>query len=280
MINSIEKINEIESMAQQMRLDAIDMALYTGDSGAHLGGSLSCIEIFAVLFGGIMNFDVKNPHWINRDKFIPSKAHCGLAHFPALAHVGFIKRDEMAEEYIKDNGCLFGHPMNINIGLEYSGGSLGMALSVGIGWAIISKEQKRCSNIYILMGDGELHEGSNWEAFMAAAHYKLNNITVIIDRNYLCMDGNTEDIMAIDDLSSKMKSFNWNVSTCDGHNVPDLLRALSERSELKPNVIIAETIKGKGVSFMENKREWHHSRLSQIQYENAKKEILNKSGNI
>ena len=115
---------------------------------------------------------------------------------------------------------------------------------------------------------------------MAAAHYKLNNITVIIDRNYLCMDGNTEDIMAIDDLSSKMKSFNWNVSTCDGHNVPDLLRALSERSELKPNVIIAETIKGKGVSFMENKREWHHSRLSQIQYENAKKEILNKSGNI
>lgn len=269
---SKDNISRLIEMSRRMRLDAMDMALTSGNNGSHLGGSLSSVEIIAVLYGEILNISPEDPLAPERDIFIPSKNHCVLAHIPALAEAGFISHDEILE-FQKDGGRLTGYPERKEIGLEYSGGSLGMAISVGIGLAIAAKEKKKNRNIYILMGDGELNEGSVWEAFMAAPHYKLDNLTAIIDRNHLSYDGNTEDVMPIENLTDKMRSFNWFVSECDGHNVVDLLKAFSENEEGKPHIIIADTIKGKGVSFIENRPEWHHHRLSKQEYEQAVAEI-------
>lgn len=270
--HSKENIQRLVDMSKRMRQDAMDMALVSGNNGSHLGGSLSAIEIIATLYGEILNVSPNNPLNPERDIFIPSKNHCVLAHIPALAEAGFIPHEEILE-FQKDGGRLTGYPERKEIGLEYSGGSLGMAISVGIGLAIAAKEKHKTRNIYILMGDGELNEGSIWEAFMAAPHYKLDNLTAIIDRNHLSYDGDTEDVMPIESLTDKMRSFNWFVSECDGHNVESLLKAFSEHEEGKPHIIIADTIKGKGVSFIENKPEWHHHRLSQQEYEQAVAEI-------
>lgn len=271
-----KKIKRLEEMAKRMRLAALDMALESGQNGSHLGGSLSCIEILAVLYGQVLKIDNSNPFAQDRDRFIPSKNHCVLAHFPALAEAGFIEYSEILE-FQKDGGRLTGYPKRVEIGLEYSGGSLGMAISVGIGFALSAREHRRPTHVYVLMGDGELNEGSIWEAFMSAAHYQLDNITAIIDRNHLSYDGDTEEVMGIDLLKSKMESFNWFVSECDGHDIEGLLHAFSEGERGKPRVIIADTIKGKGVSFMENKPEWHHHRLSKEQYEIAKAEVLGRT---
>ncbi len=267
------KIQTLKKMAKQMRLNALDMALVAGDKGSHIGGSLSCIEIFAVLYGAILNYQVDNPYWAERDRFIASKNHCTLAQLPVLAEAGFIKKSELLE-FTNDGSRLVGYPKNIAIGLEYSGGSLGMAISVGVGMALAAREQKRATQVYILMGDGELNEGSIWEAFMSAAQYKLTNLNVIIDRNHLAYDGDTEEVMGLESLSDKMKAFNWQVSCCDGHDVEDLLRAFEEKNNEAPHIIIADTIKGKGVSFIENRREWHHSKLSKEQYDLAREEVL------
>lgn len=272
-----DKVKRLAEMSKRMRLAALDMGLASGNNGSHLGGSLSCIEILAVLYGDVLQYDVRNPMDPTRDRFIPSKNHCVLAHIPALAEAGYIPYEEIVE-FQKDGGRLTGYPQRVEIGLEYSGGSLGMAISVGVGLALSAKEHKRNSQIYILMGDGELNEGSIWEAFMSAAHYKLDNLTAIIDRNHLSYDGNTEEVMGLDSLSAKMESFNWHVSNCDGHKVDELLTAFNDKVEGKPHIIIADTIKGKGISFIENKPEWHHHRLSKDEYEIAKAEVL--GGNI
>ena len=210
MNQSKERVEELKEMVKRMRLDALDMALSTGDKGSHLGGSLSCMEILAVLYGEVMQYDVKNPTWEDRDRFLPSKNHCVLAHFPALAEMGFIPHEELFE-FQKDGGRLTGYPRNVEVGLEYSGGSLGMAISVGIGMALSFREHKKPSKVYVLMGDGELNEGCIWEAFMAAAQYKLDNLVAIIDRNHLSYDGDTEEVMGLESLEGKMKAFNWNV---------------------------------------------------------------------
>lgn len=273
MENIENKVARLTDMSKRMRLDALDMALASGNNGSHLGGSLSCIEILAVLYGEILKFDVRNPMDPNRDRFIPSKNHCVLAHIPALAEAGFIPHEEIIE-FQKDGGRLTGYPKRPEIGLEYSGGSLGMAISVGIGLALSAREHKRNSQIYILMGDGELNEGSIWEAFMAASHYKLNNLTAIIDRNHLSYDGDTENIMGIEKINSKLESFNWHVSSCNGHCVEALLKAFADKDTYQPHAIIADTIKGKGISFMENRPEWHHHRLSKEEYKQAKEEVL------
>lgn len=270
-MNTIERL---QKMAIRMRLQALEMALIADKGGAHLGGGLSAIEIFAVLYGEILHLDPKNPLWAERDLFLTSKGHCILAQLPALAELGYITKEELLT-FSDDGSRIKGSPYLPSLGLEYPAGSLGLALGVGIGLALAAREDKKNSHIYVLLGDGELNEGSNWEAFMAGAHYKLANLTAIIDRNHLCYDGDTEDIMAIEDLSAKLKSFNWHSIKCNGHNISALLKAFEQRAPDKPNVIIADTIKGKGVSFMENKREWHHSRLTQAQYEQAIIEVKN-----
>lgn len=268
-----EKALRLAELARQIRLDALDMALAAGSGGSHVGGSLSCVEILAVLYGEVLRFDVKNPLDPDRDRFIPSKNHCVLAHIPALAAVGFIPHEEILE-FQKDGGRLTGYPRRPEIGLEYSGGSLGMALSVGIGMALAAREQGRPSQIYILMGDGELNEGSVWEALMSAAHYGLDNLTAIVDRNHLSYDGDTEKVMGVDSLEDKLSSFGWHVSRCDGHSTYELLKAFRDTCTGRPHIVVAETVKGKGVSFIENRPEWHHHRLSQEEYDRARGEVL------
>lgn len=262
----------LAEMSLRIRLDAMDMALASGNNGSHLGGSLSCVEIMSVLYGEVLKLDVNDPLNPDRDIFIPSKNHCVLSHIPALAEAGFITKEEILE-FQKDGGRLTGYPQRREIGLEYSGGSLGMAISVGVGLALSSKEKNRGNKIYILMGDGELCEGSIWEALMSAPHFKLDNLVSIIDRNHLSYDGDTEEVMALENLADKFRSFNWFVSECNGHDTLDLLKAFAEDSLGKPHVIIADTIKGKGISFIENRPEWHHHRLSQDEYEKAKAEL-------
>ena len=266
---SAENAEKLREMSKRMRKMALDMALASGNYGSHLGSSLSAIEIMAVLYGAVLNFD----DFDNRDIFIPSKNHCVLAHIPALAESGFISREEILE-FQKDGGRLTGYPMRPEIGLEYSGGTLGMAISVGIGLALAAKGKNSAREIFILLGDGELQEGSNWEAFMSAAHFKLDNVTAIIDRNFLSLDGETEKIMSLENLSDKLKSFNWQVTECDGHNTQELLQAFEKKYVEKPRAIIAKTVKGKGVSFIENKAEYHHHTLSQKDYEVAVAEVL------
>lgn len=270
---SEKKALELKQMAQRMRLHALDMAFSTGQKGAHLGGSLSCMEILAVLYGEVLRVNSKNPTWPERDRFIPSKNHCTLAHFPALMEAGFIREQELLE-FVNDGGRLTGYPRNLEIGLEYSGGSLGMAISVGVGMAYALRERKSDAMVYVMMGDGELNEGSIWEAFMSAYQYRLDNLVAIIDRNHLSYDGNTEDVMALESLEAKMRAFNWNTICCNGHDTLELLIAFSKLKAGKPNIIIADTIKGKGVSFIENRREWHHHALTKEQYEQAKKEVM------
>ena len=273
-INTVSEENakRLAEMSKRMRFAALDMALTSGNYGSHLGGSLSAIEILAVLYGAVLRYDVNNPLDKNRDIFIPSKNHCVLAHIPALAEAGFISHEEILE-FQKDGGRLTGYPYRPEIGLEYSGGTLGMAISVGIGLAIGAREHGRNSQIYILMGDGELNEGSIWEAFMSAAQFKIDNLTAIIDKNGLSLDGNLEEIMSLGNLPAKLESFGWHVTECDGHDTFSLLKAFNDKAEGKPHAIIAKTVKGKGVSFIENKPEYHHHTLSQKDYELAKKEL-------
>lgn len=266
------KVKELQEMARRMRLNGLEMALSTGSHGSHLGGSFSCIEIMAVLYGEILRFDKDNPHWEGRDRFLPSKNHCVLAHFPALVEKGFLSKEELLE-FQKDGGRLTGYPRNLEIGLEYSGGSLGMAISVGIGMAIAAKESGRENRIFVLMGDGELNEGSIWEAFMSAAQYKLDNLIVIIDRNHLSYDGKTEEIMALEPIDQKMKCFHWNVINVNGHNIRELLVGFNQIKKGQPNIIIADTVKGKGVSFMENVPTYHHASITKEQYEEAVNEV-------
>lgn len=271
---SKENAERLKAMSKQMRLDGMEMAMASGTNGSHIGGSFSCTEILAVLYGAVLKYDLKNPTDPNRDRFIPSKNHCVLAHLPALAEVGFFPREELVE-FQRDGGRLTGYPANPEIGLEYSGGSLGMAISVGIGLALASREKKRNSHIYVLVGDGELDEGSNWEGIMSASQFKLDNFTLIVDRNHLSYDGDTEDLMKLESLSDKFRAFNWCVSTCNGHDTYDLLRAYRESEEGKPHVIIADTVKGKGLSYAENRPEWHHHSITKEQYEQGIKEIMN-----
>jgi transketolase len=266
-------VSRLEEMAKRMRLNALKMALVAGNNGAHIGPALSCIEILAVLYGTVMRFDPYRPLWDERDRFIASKAHCVLAHYAALKEAGFLC-DKDLETFEKNGSFLAGHPaVDLSRGLEYSGGSLGLALSVGIGMAIDADRHGRSNRVFILLGDGECDEGSNWEAFLAAPHFRLDNLTVIIDQNRLQYDGFTNDIMNLGNLQQKLTDFGWNVVTVDGHSIKELMNAFALHKAGMPQAIIAKTIKGKGVSFMEGRREWHHAKLSPEQYQLAVSEV-------
>ncbi len=275
MKNETQKHLEIRlsEMARTMRLKALDMALGAGKNGAHLGPAFSCMEILAVLYGEVMRLDVENPSASERDRFIPSKAHCVLAYYTALWQKGFLTLQDL-DSFEHNGSKLAGHPvMDISRGIEYTGGSLGMAMGVAIGMALDAKQKNRRNRVFVLLGDGELDEGSNWEAFLAAPHFKLDNLTAIVDKNMLQYDGPTDEVMNLGNLEEKMRAFGWNVIQVDGHDINALLSAFSAHCPNKPNIIIADTIKGKGVSFMENVREWHHGVLSQQQYMQAVAEI-------
>ncbi len=265
---------EIKAMCKRMRLHAMDMALAAGNRGAHVSGSLSCMEIYAVLYGAILNYDIDNPLWDDRDRFIAGKEHARLAEYPARAEMGFYPVDVL-NTYEQNDGLLVGHQLKKELGVEYGSMSLGMEMSFAVGKAIIAKQTEQKYHIYCLLGDAECEEGPVWEAFIAAAHYKLDNLTVIIDRNRMSVDGNTEELMAQRDMQKKMEAFGFESVTVNGHDIHQLLEALKHKPEGKPYAVIAETTKGKGVSFIENNKSWHQAVLNEKQYHEAVEELKN-----
>lgn len=274
MIKQPASAAECKEMAKRMRLKALEMAYRSGKKGSHIGPALSCIEILAVLYGNVMRLDKTLAAQPERDRFISGKAHGVLAQYTALHEIGLISDDEL--DTFQENDSIFGgHPTrDLQHGLEYTGGSLGMALSFGVGMALDAKRKQRNHRVFILLGDGELDEGANWEALMSAAHFQLDGLTVVVDQNGLQNDGRTDDIMKTAPLSDRLHAFGYHVKETDGHDIEGLIDALSLREPDKPCAVIAKTVKGKGVSFMEGVREWHHSPLSEKQYETAVAETL------
>jgi len=267
-------IKKIEAMARKMRRKILDMALVAGSNSSHFGGGLSIVDITATLYGEIMNLNPKKPEWEKRDRFILSKGHGVLGYYTALSAIGYIPEEDL-ETFEKNGTYLYGHPvMNRSKGIEFSNGSLGMGLSLGIGVALVGQRKNLDYTVYVLMGDGECNEGSVWEASMSASHYKLDNLVVILDKNNLQQTGSNSEIMNVGDLSSKWKSFGWNVSEIDGHNISEIYNALIDiKNQKGPHAIVANTIKGKGFSFAMNNNAWHHAPLSSSQYEEALKEL-------
>jgi transketolase len=269
----------LTEMASTMRLKALEMAVNAGPNGAHLGPAFSSIEILACLYGGIMRTAPQGVDPQLRDVFIPSKGHCVLSYYTALAYSGHFPVEKL-DVFEVDGSELPGHPvMNPDMGIEFSGGSLGMGASQGVGLALAFKRRGREGTIFVLLGDGECDEGAVWEAAMSAAHFRLDNLVLIVDQNGLQYDGATDDIMGLKGLAGKFSSFGFDTFGVDGHSIEALhdtfVKATGLRSG-KPVAIIADTVKGKGVSFMEHSKEWHHSRLTQERYEQAVAELTAK----
>lgn len=266
---------QIKNFAHDIRLSVIKGAHDAGNQGVHIGGALSCVDILAVLYGAVMNIDPKNPCDVNRDRLILSKGHDCLALYAALKEKGFISAEEMKENYLQDGGFLPTHPIkNLEKGIECSSGSLGLGLGFGIGEALAARINNQSYKTFVIMGDGECDEGSCWEAFIAAKQYKLNNLILYVDKNGFQSDGAVADIMPID-ITSALKALGWNVYEVDGHDTDALYDVTIEAltNENTPSAIIANTVKGKGVSFMENNNAWHHGHLTEEQFDQSFNEL-------
>jgi transketolase len=265
--------------AKQIRRYTMQMSLAAGPHGAHAGGALSMVEILSVLYLDVLRYDVKNPLWEQRDRFILSKGHGAPSLYATLCLAGFLEEKELLT--FKANVTrLYGHPsMDPSLGIEFSSGSLGQGLSLGVGTCLALKSRGNdTSRVFALLGDGECNEGSVWEAAMSASHFGLTQLVAIIDRNGMQYDGFTSPVMNTGDLAAKWRSFGWIVREIDGHDVTAVHEALTASTAGSepagaPLAIIAHTIRGKGVSFMENARVWHHSRLTQALYDQAMAEL-------
>jgi len=256
---------ELTAKAYQLRRDILEM-IYRGKAG-HFGGSFSVIDILTALYFKHMNVSPENINSPDRDRFILSKGHCAEALYAVLADRGFFPKSDL-ETFSQFGSQLTGHPNNIVNGVEMNSGSLGHGLSVSVGMALASKMDAVPYHVYVVMGDGELAEGSVWEGAMSAGHYKLDNLVAVIDRNRLQISGGTEDVMAQDCLKKRWESFGWFVIECDGHDMASLDKALTQAKTTieQPTVIIANTIKGKGFSKAENNAAWHHKVPSEQEY--------------
>jgi transketolase len=269
----ITKIEALEKIANDIRIGIIEQ-VYQAQSG-HPGGALSCADILAVLYFNQMNIDPKKPHDLQRDRFILSKGHCSPALYATFARKGYFEKEAL-ETFRKINSNLQGHPdMNKVPGVDMTTGSLGQGLSAAVGMAIASKMDSAGCRVYCLLGDGEIEEGQVWEAAMAASKNKLDNLCAILDYNHLQIDGKVEDVAGLVDIEAKWESFGFKVITVDGHNIEQLIQAFSIARHQKemPSIIIAKTIKGKGVSFMENEASWHGKAPNKEQYEQAMNEL-------
>lgn len=263
----LENLQTCELVARDMRQDILRMGLQTGLNGAHFGGGLSLVEIMAALYKSVMRVNPAAPRWPERDRFILSKGHGAMAYYAALKQAGFVTDEELMT-FKSNQTFLYGHPsMNPDKGIEFSSGSLGLGLALGVGTAIgLRKRGNNQSRVFVLMGDGECGEGSVWESAASAAHFGLTNLVAIIDKNGLQYDGPTRDVLNMDGIAEKWESFGWQARTVDGHNLAELLNAFEDLGN-QPTVIVANTVKGKGVSFMENNPAWHHNRLTQAQFD-------------
>jgi transketolase len=269
-----ETIKRIQKLGTQIRKDVVLMVGGEGHVG-HIGGSCSSADIVAALYGYKMKLDPKNPRWEGRDKFILSKGHAAIVQYAALAEVGYFPTEELLT--LKKFGSrLQGHPdRNKTPGIEANTGSLGQGLSIANGMALAMRLDKKDNKVYCIMGDGELAEGQIWEAAMTAANFKIDNIVGFVDKNRLQATGACADRFNTDPIPEKWESFGWHVIEIDGHDVENILEALDEADTIKgkPTVIIANTIKGKGISFAENQVGFHNGALTKDQYEIALKEL-------
>jgi len=260
-------------MAADMRRDMVRSAGFTGGH-AHWGGSLSCAEILAVLYGATLNCRNKGLAPPHRDRFVISKGHAGMALYAALKAVDIID-DEAFQTYYQNGTLLSAHPvLNEALGIECTSGSLGMGLSLSVGLALAARRRNLPYRVYTLLGDGETDEGSVWEAVMSAAQFGLDNLTVVVDANGLQADGATDDIMSWRDLDRRLAAFGFQVLSVDGHDCLEIYQALSAPSNQgTPKALIAHTVKGKGISFMENDVTWHHRVLSGELLVQARREV-------
>lgn len=268
------EVKEIEKLCKENRQNIIKM-VYNAQSG-HIGGALSSTELMTVLFHKCMK---TCPKWTKdkdfqyRDRFVLSKGHASSVLYSVLAQLGYFHKEDLMT-FRKLGSKLQGHPVPFCAGIDVATGSLGQGLSIACGMAIGLRLDKNPAKVFCLLGDGELQEGSVWEAFMHCAHENLDNLIAIIDRNRLQIDGNTENVKALDNLAEKIRTFNWDVKVIDGHDIQAVYSAIEEAKKAsKPIAIIANTIKGKGVSFMENNAGWHGKAPSKEDYEKAMAEL-------
>ena len=253
------EIQALQGKAALVRQDII-REVYSAKSG-HPGGSLSCADVMTALYFEVMNIDPADPAKEGRDKFVLSKGHAAPALYAAMAERGYFPKEELTS--LRHIGTrLQGHPSMKKLpGLEMSTGSLGQGISAAVGMALAAKLDKSSARIYTILGDGELQEGMVWEAAMSAAHYGLDNLCAVVDHNGLQIDGKNDDVMRVNPIADKFKAFGWNVIAIDGHDMEQIVKAFADAKDVKnsgrPTVIVAETVKGKGVSFMENQAGWH-----------------------
>ena len=270
--NKLDIARELKIFSNSIRKIILEMSLNAGSSSSHFGGALSIADIISVLFGYKIKIEKKTKNF--EDRFILSKGHACLAYYAALHKIEKISVEEI-KTFEKDNSDLAGHPVkNKKLGIDFSNGSLGMGLSIAIGIAISFKKRKKNNIVYVILGDGECNEGSVWEAAMAASKFKLDNLVAIVDNNKFQQTGSNKEIMDLENLASKWTSFGWDVSGVDGHNIEKLMEYFDNlKTDTKPKVLIAKTIKGKGFSFSENNNDWHHSIMTKKMYEQAVLEI-------
>ncbi len=265
----------LEEIASEIRKE-IMVTAYHGKSG-HLASAFSAVEILTALyFGGIVRYDRKNPYWEGRDKVVVSKGHASLALYCILKQIGYLTAEEL-DSFCQPGSLLGGEPKYGEIpGVEATTGSLGHGLSFAVGIALANQLDQKAAHVYVVLGDGECQEGSVWEAALSAAHYRLGNLTVILDWNKLQAMGNTEDILGLEPLAEKWRAFGWMTEKVDGHRIGDLAEALKrdrEESRDKPKILVADTVKGKGVSFMEQVPIWHYRMPNAEEMEIVKSEL-------
>ena len=263
---------ELRKTAAKARLEAMTM-VHRAASG-HLGGSLSTMDALVTLYFNVMNINPDDPKWEDRDRFVMSKGHCTPALYPVLALRGFFPVEEL-EQFRRIDSHMSGHVVMDEKGVDMSTGSLGQGISTAVGMALGAKALGKDFRVYSILGDGEIDEGQVWEAAMAAAKYKLDNLCAIVDVNGLQIDGPTQDVMPTEPLDKKYEAFNWNVIKCDGHDFAALEDAFAQAAACKgkPSVILMKTVKGKGVSFMENQAGWHGKAPSDAEFEIAIAEL-------
>ena len=275
-MNSMESLERIREICKEVRADIVRMTSAAGSG--HPGGSLSAVEAMTVLYFNVMNHRPADPEWPERDRFFLSKGHACPVLYSVMARSGYFPVEELLS-LRKCGTRLQGHPSCKTLpGIEVSSGSLGQGLSIANGFALSAKINRKNYRAYCLLGDGELQEGQVWEAIMTAAHYKLDNVCAVVDYNGLQIDGDVESVMGIAPLADKWRSFNWHVIEANGHDVSQMLAAYEEAKQTqgKPSVIIMKTIKGKGVSFMENVAGWHGKVPNSDELKKALDEIYGK----
>ena len=279
-MDSMENLERIQDICKEVRADIVRMTSAAGSG--HPGGSLSAVEAMTVLYFNVMNHRPAEPDWADRDRFFLSKGHACPVLYSVMARSGYFPVEELLT-LRKCGTRLQGHPSCKTLpGIEVSSGSLGQGLSIANGFALSAKVSGTDRRSYCLLGDGELQEGQVWEAIMTAAHYKLDNVCAVVDYNGLQIDGNVENVMGIAPLEDKWRSFNWHVIECNGHDVSQLMAAYEEAKQTKgkPSVIIMKTIKGKGVSFMENVAGWHGKVPNGEELQKALDEIYGKENGL